>query len=240
MRAFKILKPLLALGAAIAVWGGNAATTQAQFGGLQIQIGGGGGYYGGGYGGLSIPFGVGPSIPPTSRAYMGPAYGLGYRNPYGYSAFPVPGAFGVTPFTYSSPYYRGYSNSSNYDYTPNYSGSYNGLGAYSGNGVSNYQQQLDLYQYQLRAEQSELYAPQAARNYRSQSPAAQAGNDLRPGMVLPDGSTVLSVGPLSAIDAANSATNPSVNSPAKAAKPQPNAIPTTPPPTPRRSNRASF
>ncbi len=235
---FKVSRAVLALCTSVAVWGVNAAPAQAQFGGLQIQIGGGGGYYGSGYSGIGIPFGVGPSIPLSSRAYMGPAYGLGYRSYYGYSAIPVPGAvsvgvFGVAPYDYAAPSYRGYSSSSGYYNTPNY----NSSGPYSGSGVSNYQQQFDLYQQQLQAEQSELHSSQGSSsyrpNYRSTAPAIQAGNDLRPGMVLPDGSTVLSVGPLSASDSAG-------NSSGTAAKPQANVIPTTPPPTPRRSNRAAF
>ncbi len=241
MRSSRILKPLLTLSIAIAIWGGSAPTTQAQFGGLRIQIGGGGGYYGGGYGGLSIPFGVGPSIPPTSRAYMGPAYGLGVT-PFGVTPYGYPN--GYSEGLYQSPAYRGYSyrgySNSNEYYPPNY----NGSGPYSGSGISNYQQQLDLYQYQLRAEQSRLNSLQAAPNYRSQSRPSQStgnqANDLRPGMVLPDGSTVLSVGPLSPSADPNTATNASSNSAVRPAKPQPNAIPTTPPPTPRPSNRASF
>ena len=257
MRSVKILKLFLMLSVAIATWGVTASTTQAQFGGLQIQIGGG--YYGGGLGGISVPFGVGPSIPPTSRAYMGPAYGPGYRSYYGYSGIPVPGAFGVTPFGYSSSlyvepayrgYYGGYYNNSYNSYSGYYNSPYNGSGPYSGNGISNHQQQLDLYQQQLRTEQSQLHSAQgASNNYRpsasSQSGGSvQAGGDLRPGMVLPDGSTVLSVGPLSPTSTGNSASGSAVNSANNSANSaprlEPNAIPTTPPPTPRKSNRAAF
>ncbi len=225
------LKLILALCVSIAAWYADSPTAQAQFGGLQIQIGRGG-YYGGGYG-LAVPFGVGPSIPPTSRAFMGPSFGGGYRGYYGYSGSLysgslLPGDYGVSPFNYPSPTYRNYS--------------YNGSGPYSGDGVSNYQQQLDLYQSQLQAEQSRLY-PQQNSLYRhqqsqpgqSQSGQAQSGqayDDLRPGMVLPDGSTVISVDPPS--------TNanrqpPAISIPGNAPASSPEGTPQK-----ARSNRASF
>ena len=235
MHASSYLKPILAICAAIAVWSGDSQAARAQFGGLQIQIGRGG-YYGGGYN-LAVPFGVGPSIPPTSRAYMGPDYGLrynsgyssGYRGYYGYSALPTPGNFGVTPFDYPSPTYRNYG--------------YNGSGPYSGDGISNYQQQLDLYQLQLRAEQARLYSQQS-QLYRSQQPyssssprsnrAGQQLDDLRPGMVLPDGSTVISVDPPGAPGSAQQNPQPAPANPLPA-DPTGAATDRT-----RRSNRASF
>ena len=229
------LRTLLLLGLTIAAWCVDSPTADAQFGGLQIQIGRGGygGYYGSGYS-LSIPFGVGPSIPPTSRAYMGPGYSTGYRGYYGYSAIPGPGDYGVTPFGYPSPTYS----------NPNYrTYDYNGSGPYSGDGVLSYQQRLDLYRLQEREAQSRLYSQQVSpysqqvspypsqQSYRAQPRSQQGMDDLRPGMVLPDGSTVLSVDPPGPT---NSGTTNAQPTPAPA-----NPIPSTPDGS-RKSNRASF
>ncbi len=217
------LKLILALCVSIGAWCAHPSTARAQFGGLQIQIGRGG-YYGGGYN-LAVPFGVGPSIPPTSRAFMGPSFGSGYRGYYGYSGSlysgGLPGDYGVSPFNYPSPTYRSYS--------------YNGSGPYSGDGVSNYQRQLDLYQSQLQAEQSRLHPQQNSlyphqQSQSGQSQAGQAYDDLRPGMVLPDGSTVISVDPPST----NANRQPPANS-------IPSDAPTQNGSSDRlRSNRASF
>lgn len=209
----------------------NLPTAQAQFGGLQIEVGRYGGYRGGGYS-LAIPFGVGPSIPPTSRAFLGPDYGLGYRGYYGYAPLPLPGIYGVSPFDYPPPSYRTYG--------------YNGSGPYLGNGTLNYQQQLDLYHQQQRAEQSRLYSQQIAPNSLQsptyQSPSNRAGrpvnpgDDLRPGMVLPDGSTVLSVGPIGS--SGSSSSGPETVTPAPNVVPEGQAPPVQP--GSRRSNRAAF
>lgn len=197
------------IGFSLAVWVATAGHSQAQFGGLQIQIGGGpfggpfGGPYGGPFGGTGLyvggfntPFGVGPSIPPTSRAYIGPQYSSGYRGYYG--NFGVPPTLGVygSPYDYPAPSYRTYGYSSR-----------------------NSLDQLQMQQYSLQRQQLELQAAQRRLSalqqydlpprYPGTSPGASSStSDLRPGMVLPDGSTVLSVGPLQPANAQPSTAPP--------------------------------
>jgi len=200
MLSSKTLQKTFLVGVAIAVWAGCLTSLHAQLGGLQIGIGRfGGPYGGGGFGGsLYVPFGVGPSIPPSSRAYMGPQFYPGYsgysgsRGYYGsYYSAPSLGVYSYPPFDYPSPTYRSY-----------------GYGPYSGNLGSSYQYSLDQQQLQLHAEQLRLSAPQtypsagqyrgSRSGYATQPPIVSPSTpDLRPGMVLPDGATVISVGPLS-------------------------------------------
>ena len=214
------MRRILSIGIGIAVWGAAVGQAHAQFGGLQIQIGGrgGSGLYGGGF---IVPFGVGPSIPPSSRAYMGPQYQSGYRGYYGVA--PQLGIYGNSPL--DDPRNR------NYGY-PNNQNSLNQL-------------QLQQYQLHLLSEQLNL-SPQQAYPYPSQSSgsypsearsgarylaevprAAAAASDLRPGMILPDGSTVISVGPLS----------PVAGSTAPQSNVEPNVLPSNNAPKP---NRAAF
>ncbi len=223
------LRSILSLGIGVAVWGAAIGVAQAQFGGLQIQIGGGGrgGLYAGGF---NVPFGVGPSIPPTSRAYMGPQYSSGYRGYFGVA--PTLGNYGNSPLdypTYRSPGYANYPNSLDL-------------------------LQLQQYQMQLRSEQLNLSAQQAypypsqatgsyigdartGTRYSTQAPrVSAASSDLRPGMVLPDGSTVISVGPLTPapVSASPQPSQPSV---------EPNVLPSNnvlPSKNSSKANRAAF
>ena len=183
------LRSILSIGIGVAVWGASTGVAQAQFGGLQIQIGGGG--VGGLYvGGFSVPFGVGPSIPPSSQAYMGPQYSSGYRGYFGVA--PTLDIYDNSPLDY--PTYR----------SPNYSNNRNSLDLLQ---LQQYQMQLRSEQLNLSAQQAYPYPSQATGSYigdartgsrySSQAPrVSAASSDLRPGMVLPDGSTVISVGPL--------------------------------------------
>ena len=121
---------------------------------------------------------------------MGPQYPAGYRGYYGVA--PTLGIYGNSPLDYPT---------------------------YRNDGYSNYSNSLDLlqlqrYQMQLRSEQLNLSAQQvypygsqatgsytgearSGSRYSTQAPrVSAAASDLRPGMVLPDGSTVISVGPL--------------------------------------------
>ena len=219
------MRTILSIGFGVAAWGVTIGTAQAQFGGLQIQIGGYGGPYGGSglyVGGFNVPFGVGPSIPMSSRAYMGPQYSSGYRGYYGVA--PSLGIYG-SPLDYPSRAYRnyGYSNQNSLDQ------------------LQMQQFELQRYQFELQAAQRRLSAQQAypheaQSRYSLQSPRVSSSTpDLRPGMVLPDGSTVISVGPIS---------------PANSASPQPSAgqpsagRPTTPtndlPPGTSKPQRAAF
>ncbi len=186
------LRSIASIGFGVAVWGVTFGVAQAQFGGLQIQIGRSGGPYGGSglyMGGFNVPFGVGPSIPPSSRAYMGPQYQSGYRGYYG--------NFGVAPSL-------GVYSYSPYDLTPDY-GNY---------GYSN-RHSLDLYRYQLELQAAQrILSAQQAYPYGSQSPysvqpprVSSSTSDLRLGMVLPDGSTVISVGPTTPIARASQQPN---------------------------------
>lgn len=221
------LRSILSIGIGVAVWGASTGAAQAQFGGLQIQIGGGG--VGGLYvGGFSVPFGVGPSIPPSSQAYMGPQYSSGYR---GYSSG-YRGYFGVAPTLdiYDNspldyPTYR----------SPNYSNNRNSLDLLQ---LQQYQMQLRSEQLYLSAQQAYPYPSQASGSYigdartgsrySSQAPrVSAASSDLRPGMVLPDGSTVISVGPLTPAPVSVSP-QPSV---------EPNVLPSN---NSSKANRAAF
>ena len=192
------LRIILSMGLGAAVWVVTIGASQAQFGGLQIQIGGspfdvgpsgGAGFYGNGQynGGFGIPFGVGPSIPPSSRAYMSPQHQSGYRGYYnGFGVEPSLGVYG-SPLDYQSPTYRnyGYLNRSSLD-------------------------QLQVQQYTLQRQQLELQAAQRRLSAQQSIPyhlqsrnsvqtlrGSISTSDLRPGMVLSDGSTVISVGPIS-------------------------------------------
>lgn len=209
------LRSILSISFGVAVWGVTLGVAQAQFGGLQIQIGRSGGLYGGGpygggpygigpyggsglsVGGFNVPFGVGPSIPPSSRAYMGPQYQYqsGYRGYYGYGVPPSLGVYGSAQ-DYPTPTYR------NYDWQ-----------------AQQYQlqrQQLELQAGQRRLSAQQVYPYEAQSSY-SVPQRASATSDLRPGMVLPDGSTVISVGPLSPV----SSTPPPPSAPNSAVPPKP-------------------
>ncbi len=76
---------------------------------------------------------------------------------------------------------------------------------------------LQRQQLELQAAQRSLSMPQMSPysyqpRYSTPSPRASApGSDLRPGMVLPDGSTVISVGPLSPVSEPTVQPNAAVN-----------------------------
>lgn len=205
------LRSIQAIGFGVFLWAASLGVAQAQFGGLQIEIGRYGGPYSGPLGGsglylggFNVPFGVGPSIPPSSRGYIGPQYQSGYRGYRGYGVGPSLDLY-VSPFDYASPSYR------NYDLA-----------------LQQYRlqrQQLELEAAQRRLSLQQAYPYSAQRSYTGQSPRGDSPSDLRPGMVLPDGSTVISVGPLTPI---NSGTQ------------QPTAPLNALPPGTPKPNRASF
>jgi hypothetical protein len=206
------LQVVLTFGLGLAVWGATLARTHAQFG-VQIQIGGGPfgvvgpygpgvypGMYSGMYsGGFNVPFGVGPSIPPTSRAYMGPQYRPGYRGYYG--SYGVAPSLGVYGSPLDNPLYESRAND-----------------------LLRQQYALQRQQLELQATQRSLSRPQSypfdqQRYSAPPSRGSSASSDLRPGMVLPDGSTVISVGPITA--ASSSAPQSSV----QPATPTPSTVP---------------
>ena len=222
------LRVILSIGLGLAVWNAGLEAAHAQIG-LRIQIGGspfgvgpsyGVGPYGPGVytGGFNVPFGVGPSIAPSSRAYMGPQYQSGYRGYYG--------GYGVGPSPLDTLLYEtrlneyrsyGYSNQSSID-------------------------QLRAQQYALQRQQLELQAAQRSLStqqrypystqsrYTPQAPrGSSSSSDLRPGMVLPDGSTVISVGPISPSGSASpSSVQPaSPNEPTVAPAPPANILPSS-------------
>jgi hypothetical protein len=212
---FSERRVILSIGFAVAVWGTGLEVTHAQFG-LRIQIGGsplgvgpygGPGVYGGGF---NVPFGVGPSIPPSSRAYLGPQYQSGYRGYYG--------SYGVGPLLgYDSPIEQLlYDSHSNELLRQQYA-------------LRRQQMELQAAQRSLSAQQMYPYDTQS--RYSRQAPrGSSSSSDLRPGMVLPDGSTVISVGPLSPVSSSSSSnvqpTTP--KQPTVLPAPQANVLPSGP------------
>lgn len=208
--------------------------------GLQITIGSG---RAGPFGGVPFgvgptgpgPFGVYPTIPfgPRGLALASPYYSgsrpygySGYNRYSGYSGYDryVPYAPPVSVYGYA-PTPRARANSS-YDYPYSGTGPYSG---YSGSargginispGYNNYSS--DYYQSQS------AIRPQTGNSYRS--PVVSPNTpDLRPGMVLPDGATVISVGQPREIRSTPNSTSPQAA----------NEIP-APNPTPTKSGRISF
>jgi hypothetical protein len=177
--------------------------------GLQIGIGSYGTPFGGPFG--PPPFGVGPTGPgfygvaptmaigPRGRVVVGAPYAA-YR---GYNLYvPAPPAIGI----YNYPTYAAPRSVSPTDYP------YSGTGPYSGtnsDGLSNSYSNRDLYNLDHYRNSSSYssgtrgYAPSSNASRvpgGSPSPVTSAGTpDLRPGMKLPDGSTVLSVDPPRAV-----------------------------------------
>ena len=191
---FTNLGRILSIGFGVAVWGVTSGSAQAQIGGLQIQIGrgpyGGNGLY---VGGINVPFGVGPLIPPSSRAYMGPQYQSGYRGYYGnYGVSPALGVYD-SPFNYPSPTYRNYGYSSQ-----------DPLDQLLWQRYQLQQNQLELQVLQRSLSAQQAYPYDVQSRYSGHSPRVSSStSDLRPGMVLPDGSTVISVGPISTTNSAS-------------------------------------
>ncbi len=165
--------------------------------GLQITIGS----YGRGYGGIygtpfgvgpvgPGPFGVGPSLPfgPGGRAIFPAPYYSGYRGYYdyrGYDYYLPSSAVGI----YSSSPYAIPQPISPPDYPYSGTGPYSGTYGNSMNRTLNYYDNYfgnDYYQSQSAIRPQSSYAS-GSRIVSPDTP------DLRPGMVLPDGSTVLSV-----------------------------------------------
>ncbi len=216
------LRNILSLGFGLAVWAVAIGTAQAQFGGLQIQIGGGPfgrGPLGGPFGGFGVPFGVGPSIPLGSPAYMGPQYQSAYRGYYGsFGVAPSLGVYGPS-LNYSSPAYGGYGYSNQSSLDPLLAQQY-----------ALQRQQLELQAAQRSLSSQQTYGYDRRSTYSVQSPRGLSSTpDLRPGMVLPDGSTVVSVGPVSPTGSA-----PSSSAPEQLGAPQSRPQqPTVAPPVPR-------
>jgi hypothetical protein len=226
LKMFCNLRSILSIGFGVAVWGLTIGAAQAQFGGLQIQIGRGP-YSGGGLyvGGFNVPFGVGPSIPLGSRAYMGPQYQSGYRGYYGnYGVAPSLGIYGYTPLDPVATYRNYiYSNRSSFDQLQQY---------------QLQQNQLELQEMQRSLSAQQAYPYDAQSRYSGQSPrVSSSSSDLRPGMVLPDGSTVISVGPISPAD---SSSQPPNAQPSGAQQQLPSPPPNVLPPGSPKPNRASF
>lgn len=159
--------------------------------GLQITIGSYGRAYGGFYG--SPPFGVGPVGPgpygvgpslsfyPRGRAIFAAPYYSGYRGYNVYIPAPDISVYGRSP--YARP-------QSPMDYPHSGIGPYSGTHGNTMNNSLNYDDKHvgnNYYQSQSAIRPQSTYASGAA----ILSPDTP---DLRPGMVLPDGSTVISVG----------------------------------------------
>lgn len=166
-----ILRTLLTTVLGVGLWAATAGESQAQFGGFQLQIGGssfGFGSYGP-YGGV---YGSGLPFPMMVGPFAGPQYISGYR-----------GYYGSTPSLGGAPGY-GYASQTMLDV------------------LQSQQFALQRQQLELQPSQHTLYPHQSYsfdqqnRNGAQSIRGSSNASDLRPGMVLPDGSTVISVDPI--------------------------------------------
>ncbi len=156
--------------------GGHAGGGQVgHMGGGSVHHGGSHhGGYGGGYGG-GIGIGIG-------------SYGLGGL---GYSGFGGYGGLGYSSLS------LGYGNYGGYSPYSSYGSSYSGYGSYAPQFYSARPAASIYIAPAYSYAQPQTYRVQG---YSTQMPAqvqpSAAGSDLRPGMVLPDGAIVTSVGPI--------------------------------------------